>query len=71
MEVLQIRRKFNWNDNGTVKELPDPGEQLTPTEVLELHSISYPQLTTASVTGPEIKDDYRVYTFSTVVGTKG
>jgi PRTRC genetic system protein C len=35
------------------------------------YSVKYPELTTATVTGPEVVGDEAVYTFKTTVGTKG
>ena len=44
---------------------------MTPDAVMHFYSHSYPELTTATVQGPEIRDDRSVYTFKTTLGTKG
>ncbi len=40
-------------------------------EVLEFYTGQYPELTTASVQGPEVKEDKIIYQFKNNVGTKG
>lgn len=52
-------------------ELPDPGLHLTPIAVRDLYSASYPELASAEVSGPEMKDDKLVWSFRRAVGTKG
>ena len=44
---------------------------LSPNEVMDFYSMTYPELTTASVHGPECEDDSVVYRFKTTIGTKG
>lgn len=56
------------NENIT---LPDPNPEFTAHEVMEFYSGQHPDLTTANLSGPKIKDDKRIYTFSTVLGNKG
>jgi PRTRC genetic system protein C len=51
--------------------LPDPGAQMSPEEVRDFYSASYPELATATVEGPETKGDQLVYSFRKAVGTKG
>lgn len=53
------------------RELTDPNPQLSPDEVMAYYSNQYPELTTANVFGPTIKNDRAVYEFKTTVGTKG
>ena len=52
-------------------ELADPDNSLSPNEVMDFYSMTYPELTTASVHGPECEDDSVVYRFKTTIGTKG
>lgn len=52
-------------------ELPDCGNSLTPAEVRDVYSASYPELTSAEVSGPDMKGDKLVWTFRRTVGTKG
>ena len=44
---------------------------MSPAEVIDLYSMNYPELTTATVHGPEIEDDRAVYEFKTTIGVKG
>ena len=53
------------------KNLDDPGPHMTPEDVLSFYSNQIPELTTATVAGPEIKDGKAVYTFKSTVGVKG
>ena len=56
--------------NGTLT-LEDPDSRMSLSEVTDFYSINYPELTTASVHGPECEDDSVVYRFKTTIGTKG
>jgi PRTRC genetic system protein C len=52
-------------------KLPDPNPALTVEEIRALYSQQYPEIATATVTGPEQVGDKLVYRFSTAIGTKG
>jgi len=52
-------------------KLPDPNPALTVEEIRALYSQQYPEIATATVTGPEQVEDKLVYRFSTAIGTKG
>lgn len=56
--------------NGMVT-LDDPNPSDSPEMVMSYYSNFYPELTTATVHGPVVKDDKAVYEFKTTVGTKG
>ena len=47
--IATLTREFNYND----MRLPDPGPAFTPDQVRDLYSAQYPELTTATVDGPE------------------
>jgi PRTRC genetic system protein C len=51
--------------------LPDPAPDLDVESVRNLYAASYPEITTAALTGPEAVDGALVYTFSKAIGTKG
>jgi PRTRC genetic system protein C len=51
--------------------LPDPGPELDIESVRSLYAASYPEITTAALTGPEAADGDLVYTFTKAIGTKG
>lgn len=38
---------------------------------MDFYSMTYPELTTATVHGPEWEDDKAVYRFKTTIGVKG
>ena len=66
-EVITMKRVFiNGKDR-----IEDPDTSLSVDEVQGFLSVKYPDLTTATVSGPEIKGDEAIYTFKTTVGTKG
>lgn len=60
-------RAFSFNG----VDLPDPAGAMSVEEVRELYSATYPELTTATVQGPEVRGNRLVYTFQRAVGTKG
>jgi PRTRC genetic system protein C len=51
--------------------LPDPDSQLGVEDVRSMYAATYPEITTAAVTGPEAIDGKLVYTFTKAIGTKG
>lgn len=51
--------------------LPDPDEGLSVENVRSMYAATYPEITTAAVTGPEAIDGKLVYTFTKAIGTKG
>lgn len=65
--VQKLLRSFAYNGIA----LPDPGPELTTEQVRDVYSATYPEITTASIEGPEQKGDRLVYTFRRAVGTKG
>ncbi len=68
LNVTGMKRVFKF---GT-RELEDPGKNMTPDEVMQFYSATYPELTTSNVHGPKVDDKQRaVYEFKTTVGTKG
>lgn len=71
LDVKTMKRGFSFQKNGKTIELSDPELNMSPDEVLAFYANTYPELTTATVQGPEIKNDEVVYTFKTTIGTKG
>jgi PRTRC genetic system protein C len=51
--------------------LPDPASDLDVESVRSFYAASYPEITTAALTGPEAVDGTLVYTFTKAIGTKG
>ena len=67
MQAIPLIRSFSFLG----QRLPDPDAKLTPEEVKAFFSTQYPEVTTATITGPEVVGDKLVYTFSRSIGTKG
>jgi PRTRC genetic system protein C len=67
MQIQQTERAFRYS--GLV--LPDPDPSLGIEAVRSVYASSYPEITTAAVSGPELVDRKHFYTFKTAVGTKG
>ncbi len=67
-----LTREFVIQSSGSGKiQLPDPGSNMTPENVMQFYSGTYPELVTSNVYGPEYKGNKLIYTFKTTVGTKG
>jgi PRTRC genetic system protein C len=67
MIIRKMARSFRYL--GLV--LPDPASDLDVESVRSFYAASYPEITTAALTGPEAVDDTLVYTFTKAIGTKG
>lgn len=66
-----LPRVFSFKDRDNEVRLSDPSNKMTPEEVMNFYSGTYPILTTAKIEGPEIKGDEIEYRFITTLGTKG
>jgi len=51
--------------------LPDPDPSMSVEQVRETYMPGFPELTTATVTGPEMVDGKIRYTFNRAIGHKG
>ena len=67
MEGRPLSRHFEFNG----VRLPDVDPKLSPEEIRTLYSQQYPNIATASITGPEAVGDKLVYRFTRAIGTKG
>lgn len=65
--IAAIRRVFQYSG----LQLVDPGETLTPDQVRDLYSATYPEISNASVAGPKVEGNTHVYEFVRVVRDKG
>jgi PRTRC genetic system protein C len=70
-KVKALPREFVLSKGNEKVSLADPNPDMTPSEVLQFYSHSYPELTNGSVSAPDVKSNKIVYTVSTVVGKKG
>jgi len=62
-----VTRSFRFNK----RVLPDPNPKLTPAQVKDLYAAQFPELASAAIEGPELKNGQQVYGFARQVGTKG
>ena len=70
--ATELERKFNYTVKGQNVTLNDPDPKMSPEAVMNFYSNTYPELISAKITGPEIKNDALIYSFGTaVMGTKG
>ena len=67
MTVTPMRRSFSL---GGIK-LPDPDPKLSIEEVRGILAHAYPEIATATITGPEPVGDTLKYTFERAIGSKG
>lgn len=71
LEIKGLKRVFKLKKNGSTLELDDPDIHMSLNEVTDFYSMTYPELTTATLHGPEYEEDCVVYEFKTTIGTKG
>lgn len=69
--VTNLPRKFSFQQNGKSQDLPDPNPAFSPEAVLNFYSNTYPELTTAKISGPSLTDSGHEYRFDSVIGKKG
>ena len=69
LNISTAVRVFVIDKTGT--EISDPDPKMPLENVMSLYSGMYPELTTATVHGPEYRDDKVIYRFKSVIGTKG
>lgn len=67
IKVEKLERVFLYNGMA----LPDPGANMTPTQVRDVYGAAYPEITNADIEGPVRKGDKLEFTFRRAVGTKG
>lgn len=67
MQITAMARIFSYNG----LQLPDPDDRLTPEQVRDFYASAYPEITTASIEGPEASEGVLKYRFTRALGTKG
>ena len=65
LEIKGMTRSFKFKKGTEYITLQDPDPNISPDMVM------YPELTTATVHGPVIREDMTEYEFKTTIGTKG
>jgi len=67
MKVEKLEREFSYNG----LRLADPNPNLTVEEVRNLYAISYPEIATAAIEGPEAVGNKLIYRLTRAIGSKG
>ena len=67
LKAAALLREFHYNG----VRIPDPGPELTVEQVRDLLTPNYPEIATASVSGPEATGSVLRYTFNRAIGSKG
>ena len=71
LDIKGLKRVFILKKGNGTLTLEDPDSRMSLSEVTDFYSINYPELTTATLHGPELVEDRAVYRFKTTIGTKG
>lgn len=71
LDIKGLKRVFILKKGNDTLTLEDPDSRMSLSEVTDFYSINYPELTTATLQGPELEEDRAVYRFKTTIGTKG
>ena len=71
LDIKGLKRVFILKKGNGTLTLEDPDSRMSLSEVPDFYSINYPELTTATLHGPELEEDRAVYRFKTTIGTKG
>jgi len=67
LNETNLSREFSFNG----LKLPDPNPAMSPEEVRQFYSTQHPDITTASITGPEADGEKLRYSFTRAIGSKG
>jgi PRTRC genetic system protein C len=67
LQASALPREFFYNGS----HIPDPDTKMEIDQVRELLTPSYPEIATATMTGPEDTGTALRYTFSRAIGSKG
>lgn len=67
LQASALPREFFYNGS----RIPDPDPKMDIEQVRDLLSPSYPEIATATMTGPEDTGTALRYTFSRAIGSKG
>ena len=67
LKTAELHREFYYNGI----RIPDPGPALSVDQVRDLLTPQYPEIATASITGPEDTGTALRYSFSRAIGSKG
>ena len=71
LDIKGLKRVFILKKGNDTLTPEDPDSRMSLSEVTDFYSMNYPELTTATLQGPELEEDRAVYRFKTTIGTKG
>ena len=71
LDIKGLKRVFILKKGNDTLTLEDPDNRMSLSEVTDFYSMNYPELTTATLHGPELEEARAVYRFKTTIGTKG
>lgn len=71
LQTNLMPRVFLMKAKGNDIPLSDPDPRWSVDAVMQFYAHSYPILTTATISGPEITNDTVQYRFESTMGTKG
>ena len=71
LDIKGLKRVFILKKGNGTLTLEDPDSRMSLSEVTDFYSINYPELTTATLHGPDLEEDRAVYRCKTTIGTKG
>lgn len=57
LDIKGIKRVFKLKKGNSTLVLEDPDSKMSLTEVTDFYSMNYPELTTATLHGPEFEED--------------
>jgi PRTRC genetic system protein C len=67
LQAEALLREFNYNG----VRIPDPAPQMSVEQVRDLLTPQFPEIATATLTGPEDTGTTLRYTFNRAIGSKG
>lgn len=71
LDIKGLKRVFILKKGNDTLTLEAPDSRMSLSEVTDFYSMNYPELTTATLHGPELEEDRAIYRFKTTIGTKG
>jgi PRTRC genetic system protein C len=71
LTATRLKRCFSFQDKQRTIQLADPCASFSPEAVMNFYAQTYPILTTATIEGPEIRNDEIQFQFVSTIGTKG
>ena len=71
LDIKGLKRVFILKKGNDTLTLEDPDSRMSLSEVTDFYSMNYPELTTATLHGPELEEDRAVKRIKTTIGTKG